>query len=232
MTSDTRQQNNEKVTLTRGLVKTFITLFKERPLLFIVVWVLLFGGLLSISFAFDIIPRIGGDPASGEVAGDATTTAPAVSEEAMIPSNSAPARIIIDRIGVNAPVNNPESRNIEVLNESLLTGVVHYPGSGDLEDTSNLFLFGHSSGLRVVHNQLFKVFNGLKELKKNDIIKVQSESKEYLYRVKSVTLTTADQAFVELSNRKKTLTLSTCNTFGAKEERYVVQADFVGSYDL
>ena len=141
-------------------------------------------------------------------------------------------RIIIDSIEVDSKIVNPHSTDLAVLDEALLDGVVHYPGSGNLEDTSNMFLFGHSTGFRVVNNEAFKVFNNLKHLEKGNVIRMQSQEKEYVYRVTDVSLVNADEAFVELSNTKKTLTLSTCNSFGAKQERYVVKALFVGEYVL
>jgi len=148
--------------------------------------------------------------------------------EAEVPVDSTPLRIIIDSIGVNAPINNPESNTISVLDRELLSGVVRYPGSGDLEDRSNLFLFGHSSFLPVVQNEMFRVFNNLEKVNAGDLIRVQSGGYEYRYSVTSVVLVDADEALVELSNREKKLTLSTCNSFGAKSERFVVEADFLG----
>jgi hypothetical protein len=37
---------------------------------------------------------------------------------------------------------------------------------------------------------------------------------------------------VKFNTRKKTLTISTCNTLGNKEDRYVLQADFITSYKI
>jgi len=145
---------------------------------------------------------------------------------------SVPERIVIEALGVDAPVNNPQSRDIGVLDEALLTGVVHYPGSGDLEDHTNLFLFGHSSYLPVVRNQMFRVFNNLNKLKAGDLIRVRSDFYEYRYSVSSVELVNADEALVELSSREKKLTLSTCNSFGDPGERFVVEADFLGRTEL
>ena len=140
----------------------------------------------------------------------------------------APQRIIIDAIGTDMNIVNPESQNIAVLDEALQRGVVHYPGSGNLEDHSNLFLFAHSSYLPVVHNELYRAFNGLNKLVNGDIIRVQSDGYEYRYAVVSVELVNADEALVELSNREKKLTLSTCNSFGSPGERFVVEANFLG----
>ena len=118
------------------------------------------------------------------------------------------------------------------LDEALKTGSVHYPGSGNLEDTSNLFLFGHSSYLPDIINDAYTAFNGMQDLEDGDIIRVQSATHEYFYTVDFVELEDANDEWVELSNTEKKLTLSTCNTFGRKQDRYVVEAQFVGSYQL
>src|SRR3989344_1736132 len=78
------------------------------------------------------------------------------------PDSGTPKRIVIDAIGVDAPIISLESRDVAVLDAALLEGVVHYPGSGTLHDESNMLLFGHSSGLPIIHNQNYKIFNDLK----------------------------------------------------------------------
>ena len=93
-----------------------------------------------------------------------------------------------------------------------------------------MLIFAHSAEAYVILNNLnLKAFNKLEDLKSGDIIKVYGSAEIYEYRVKAVTLVDANQALVTLGGTKNTLTLSTCNTFGAKSERYVVEADFVGT---
>ena len=145
---------------------------------------------------------------------------------------SAPRRIVIPRIKVDSPVISPASTAIPVLDEALLRGVVHYPTSGYMDDISNVFLFGHSSSLPYVRNKNFKVFNRLKDLLEGDIIKIQTRDANYIYRVQSVSLVSAEEALVEFSTATRKLTLSTCNTFGEKSERYVVEADFLGVFPI
>ncbi|MDO8492190.1 MAG: sortase [bacterium] len=144
-----------------------------------------------------------------------------------------PVRISIAKIGVDVKVLNPANPDIKVLDEALLYGAVRYPNSGDLESRQNMFIFGHSSYLPVVYNQNFKAFNRIQELKVGDEIKLySSNAHEYLYKVSEVKLTTAEAELVDLSSFDHKLILSTCNSFGKKQERYVVTADFVGSYPL
>lgn len=143
-----------------------------------------------------------------------------------------PVRVAIPVISVDGKVLNPTSTDLKVLDNALLSGAVRYPGSGDLESDKNIFMFGHSSALPVIHNQAFKMFSRVKELRPNDEIVLYSKSKKYTYLVKSVTLMTASDAYVNLNERGRKLIIATCNSFGTKQDRYVVVADFAGSSPL
>ncbi|HAO64853.1 TPA: hypothetical protein DCQ44_02625, partial [Candidatus Taylorbacteria bacterium] len=65
-----------------------------------------------------------------------------------------------------------------------------------------------------------------------DKISVYSDKHIYTYTVNNVRLANSSDVLVDFSVKKNMLTLSTCNTFGQKQERYVVEADFVGSSAL
>jgi LPXTG-site transpeptidase (sortase) family protein len=143
-----------------------------------------------------------------------------------------PTYIEIPSVGVSVSVVNPESTDIGILDNALTRGVVHYPGSGLLNENANVFLFGHSSFLPNVINKNYQAFNGLKRLKGGEEILVRSANREYVYRVTSVTLSDAGEIRVDFDRGVKKLTLSTCNSFGAKDERYVVEAEFVESHSL
>jgi LPXTG-site transpeptidase (sortase) family protein len=123
-------------------------------------------------------------------------------------------------------IANPNTTNVATLDEYLKKGAVRYPGSGTI-GLGNMFIFAHSTGIKVVNNQAYKAFNGLKDLTTGDIIKVYGESKIYQYKVTSVRLVDSNEALVTFDTTGSRLTLSTCNTFGAKTERYVVEADFI-----
>lgn len=137
-----------------------------------------------------------------------------------------PLRVIIDKISVDTPVSNPTSTDNTILNNLLLKGAVRYPGSGTLGH-GNMLIFGHNTGIRVVNNQAYKAFNHLKDLAVGDPIRVQSNGYEYNYKVSSVTLKDSSEAFITFSDAKNMLTLSTCDVFGQKQDRYVVEATFV-----
>lgn len=144
----------------------------------------------------------------------------------------APLKIQIPKIGVDADIYNPATTSVSVLDNYLLKGAVHYPGSALLGGEGNVFIFGHSTGFIVVNNQAFKTFNHLKDLKQGDIINVFSDKNIFVYKVNNVKLVGAEKELIEFNTTGKKLTLSTCNTFGAKSERYIVEADFVSKTSI
>ena len=138
-----------------------------------------------------------------------------------------PLSIQIPAIGVNAQVYNPATTSIDALDNYLLSGAVRYPGSGLPGGNGNIYIFGHNTRIKIVNNQAFKTFNGLNTLKEGDLIYLYSSYNVYTYKVLSVTMTTADQALVVFDTKTKMLTLSTCDNFATKEDRFVVQSEFV-----
>jgi len=143
-----------------------------------------------------------------------------------------PMSIRIPAIGTDAQIYNPATTSISVLNDYLLKGAVRYPGSGILGGYGNIFIFGHSTGFKLINNQAFKTFNGLQNLKKNDFISIFSDKNEYIYQVISVEKVSANKALVEFNTKSKMLTISTCDNFGAKSDRYVVESEFLRKRSL
>lgn len=148
-------------------------------------------------------------------------------EEAEKAVGEIPNRIRIGKIGVDAPISSPEEASIETLDAALSEGVVHYPGSGGVGGSRRMFLFGHSSRLPVVQNEAFRSFNGLDQLVVGDEITILTDGEQQTYRVTSVEVVDKDEALVSFVAGEGKLTLSTCTTFGAKENRVVVEAELV-----
>jgi LPXTG-site transpeptidase (sortase) family protein len=139
-----------------------------------------------------------------------------------------PMRIIFDALeGRTVPVQNPQSRSIEALDTALLSGVVRHPDSADFERIGTIFLFGHSSYLPNVMNKNFQAFNGIQKMTWGDTIRLQSSDTEYVYRVDRVYEASANDAEVKIETGKAKLTLVTCDSFGAKSDRFVVEATLI-----
>lgn len=140
-------------------------------------------------------------------------------------SFTTPDRIIIDKIDVDSTIQKPQSQLVSVLDNALTKGAVYYPGSGSIEN-GNMLVFGHSTNWQVVRNQAYKTFNGLEKLNANDEITIEADGKTFIYKVQTVALLDENQAEIKLNKTGRYLTIATCNTFGAKQERWVVQAIF------
>ena len=205
--------------------RTIFAFFKNKMLFGV-----LFLAIFAISFGF--LSYFGFVPTELETTNDLSSVNPQEEIKAKAEAKGEePLRIIIDAISVNSPIRNPNTTDIDALDEELTKGVVRYPGSG-LAGQGNMLLFGHGSNLRVVNNKAYKVFTDIKNLKKGEIVKIIGKEKEYRYAVMKVTLITADKVLVDFSTKRNILTLSTCNTFGGHQERYVVETEFVGSSPL
>ena len=167
----------------------------------------------------------GQTPASAQQ-GDAT---PATSISAADGSGQLPTRVIISKIGLNVTVSNPDTTDANVLDNALSKGAVRYPTSGSLGQNGTVLLFGHSSYLPIVHNQAYKTFDGIQDLKPGDIISVYSGSTEYRFSVTGVKVADATSDVVELPADAQHLTLVTCDSFATKSNRFVVTADLVST---
>lgn len=137
-----------------------------------------------------------------------------------------PIRLVISSIALDTVIVNPKSTNHEVLDAQLQKGVVHYPGSG-YPGSGNMFLFGHSTGFSVVQNQAYKVFNKLKNVRQGDEIIVYGSTGVYTYRVTGVKKAPKESVLVSFDTKKNMITLSTCDSFGKRTDRYVVEGDLV-----
>jgi len=211
----------------RVFFSDFSNVSKKNPIFFSLLFMTIFIGIFSLSVILNVIPGEANRTISEYISVFSYSEEVKISQHIDQSISQEPVRIIIERVGINDVIVNPSSTKISVLDSALRNGVVHYPGSGALNDDTNLFLFAHSSGLPVVINSAYKIFNNLKNLQEGDEIKIQSENGEYVYVVRSISLVDAEEAWVELGSGEKTLTLSTCNSFGKKQERYVVRADFL-----
>lgn len=154
-------------------------------------------------------------------------------EQAIIPQveTALPERIRIPAIDLDLPVQNIESRDLTVLDEYLKKGPIRYVDSARLGENGNILVFGHSSRLPVVKNQMYKAFNRASELSAGDTITLEGEGKDYLYTVTSVRSVDVSDTTIDLSPTQGTkLTLVTCDTLTGKSARFIIEADFVGTY--
>ncbi len=141
-----------------------------------------------------------------------------------------PERIRSAGINLDLPVQDSTTRDIDELTEMLKDGPVRYVDSAKLGEKGNVVIFGHSSQLPVVNNRMYKAFNRVPELKAGDTITLEGGGKEFVYSVLSVKKVDANEGVIDLSKEGNKLTLVTCDTLTGKSARFVLEAEFVGSY--
>lgn len=144
-------------------------------------------------------------------------------------SGEVPVHVTIPAINLSVSVSNPNTTDVNTLDNYLLSGAVRYPTSATLGEQGNVILFGHSSYLPIVHNQAYKTFDGIQNLKQGDQIIVYSNDQQYVYSVQTVQQESATSDAIPLTATGHTLTLATCDSFGSKSDRFVVTATLVGS---
>ena len=209
---------------------------REQRIVFFLVSV----GIIALTYGFffviDFLPETPSEkktslpavveevPASTTLVQEATTTPEAV--------DPFPVSITFDSLGKTIAVLNPESRSVAALDTALLSGVVRHPDSADFERTGTIFLLGHSSYLPNVINKNFQAFNGIQKLGWGDVIRLRSGDTEYVYHVDRTYEVKASDAEVEIESGVAKLTLATCNSFGSKDDRFVVEATLVSKTAL
>ncbi len=151
--------------------------------------------------------------------------------EPSISTTELPVRIEIQSINLSVSVSNPHTTNIALLDKALLSGAVRYPRSARLGAQGNVIIFGHSSYLPFVSSK-YKTFDGIQKLKKGARIVVVSKTLRYVYAVDTVSKKNIESAAIPLAVSGNELTLSTCDSFGKKSDRFVVTAHLVGSYPI
>ncbi len=203
---------------------------------FLGIFALVFIGSTVVLAQLDLLPNAPSASItsfSGVVTNDLTKSsqsafvAPSV---ASLITTEEPLQVMIPTIGLKATIANPTTTDVVVLDALLLKGAVRYPTSAKLGETGNVVLFGHSSYLPIVRNQAYKAFNDIQKLKKGDRVTVSSSGTAYTYAVRTVTKESIADAVIPLSVTGRVLTLSTCDSFGTKSDRFVVVADFVESH--
>ncbi len=195
-------------------------------------------GVIALTYSFfkivDFLPE------SPNEIGKTTTSEEKIEKSENVPvqdlteesGDPLPTLIIFDSLKKQVPVLNPKEDTVEALDTALLSGVVRHPDSADLNEEGTMFILGHSSYLPNVKNANFQAFNGIQKLEWGDTIRVQSKDMEYVYSVDRVYEAKASSAEVSLQHTVAKLTLATCNSFGTKDDRFIVEATLVSKHPL
>lgn len=135
--------------------------------------------------------------------------------------------IVIEKIGLNAPINKDITvTNKAAYNEALKTGVAHasiseYPS----KNPGNVYLFAHSSINFWELGKYAKAFNLLRKVELGDKVHVFYDGKDYVYEIMNKEIYDGWDTYpLERPAIEPILTLQTCNPPGTTINRLVVTA--------
>jgi len=157
------------------------------------------------------------------IANDGLDTSPRPALSQGITSHQQPhsgemiGKLIIPRIGAILPIVEGTSP------DDLAKGVGHYVGYGTVMpgETGHVVLSGHRD----------TVFRRMGEVRKGDKLYVQTADGMFVYQVRTMWVTDADDRTVIVPQPKPILTLTTCYPFdyvGSAPDRYIVRAELIG----
>lgn len=210
------------VQTTATLVKASRSAYSQKWS-FLALFVFILFVTIVIAAALDLLPDPQTSVAEAPAAVTTTSTVPLVA----ISAPELPSKIEIPAIGLTQSVSNPDTTDVEKLDQALLVGPARYPSSSKLGEAGNVIIFAHSSYLPIVNNKAYKAFDGIQKLKAGDRITVTGENHTFVYAVQSVEKKSAIDDSIPLTADGSMLTLATCDSFGTKSDRFVVTAKLI-----
>ena len=212
------------------MLKSIKTKFKDRKFrlkfisyLLIAATVVLFIYLVFLPFypgwRYELVQKK--SPAA-EQAQDLDAVKQEVSQAQRGPSKSFPEadysvssnRVIIPKIGVNAPIVESESAEY-----GLARGAWRLPEGSTPPEGGNTVITGHRFKYLPPNNLTFYLFH---KLETGDIVSVLWEEEEYYYRVSETKIVPKTQVSITDPTQEPRLTLFTCHPIYSQKERLVV----------
>lgn len=139
-----------------------------------------------------------------------------------------PNLLIIDSLGIQAPVIYISEKTEKAYQAALINGVVHFPGTANPGQSGNVYIFGHSSDFFWSKGHYKSIFAVLPRIQKGaPIVLSDGIGEKFVYtvtdshEVASNDLSVLDQG----GNKKKLLTLQTSYPVGTALARWVVVAE-------
>jgi sortase A len=136
--------------------------------------------------------------------------------------------LIIDSLGIKAPIVYIEGIGEKYFQAGLLNGVVHYPGTANPGQLGNCYIFGHSSDYIWSKGHYKSVFAVLPQIKIGANITIgDQQGNKFVYTVTDSRSVAASDTSVlsQQNNAKKLLTLQTSYPVGTALARWVVVAE-------
>ena len=155
-----------------------------------------------------------------------TDATPIVQEQEKIEPNI----LIIPSLDITVPVKYAERVDENHYQELLLDGVVHYPGTAEIGQPGNAYIFGHSSDNAWSKGHYKTVFALLPKMTAGEEIYISDrEGRKYIYKVFDARVVAKNDLSVLSQDTagRKLLTLQTSYPVGTSLKRFVVVAELM-----
>ncbi len=130
-----------------------------------------------------------------------------------------PNRLIIAKIGVNAPIVETESAEY-----GLHLGAWHIPESSTPDKGGNTVITGHRFKYLPPNNLTFYLFH---KLEVGDIVSVIWHEKDYFYKIKEIKIVDKTDFSILEPSEEPIITLFTCHPIYSTENRLVVIGELI-----
>jgi LPXTG-site transpeptidase (sortase) family protein len=140
-------------------------------------------------------------------------------------------RILIPKIGVNAPIVLSDSRDPNLIHDDLENGIVHYPGTALPGELGNVFLTGHSSNYSWAPGKYNYVFTLLGKMSTGDLIAIYYQGHEYDYSITRTEIVAPTDIAVLNPSPNRELSLMTCWPVYTSQKRLIVIAQQISPKD-
>jgi LPXTG-site transpeptidase (sortase) family protein len=130
-----------------------------------------------------------------------------------------PNRVIIPKIGVNAPIVVTDNSAYGLSQGSWLVPDTSTPDQG-----GNTVLTGHRFKYLPPNNLTFYLFD---KLEVGDLVSVVWKEKDYLYRVKETKIVEATDLSIQDPTDEPTLTMFTCHPIYSTDQRLVIVSELL-----
>ena len=130
-----------------------------------------------------------------------------------------PNRVIIPKIGVNAPIVVTDNADY-----GLSQGAWLVPNTSTPDKGGNTVITGHRFKYLPPHNLTFYLFD---KLETGDLVSIVWKEEDYLYRIKEVKIVDDTEVSIQDPTNEPTLTMFTCHPIYSTEQRLVVISELV-----
>jgi LPXTG-site transpeptidase (sortase) family protein len=135
--------------------------------------------------------------------------------------------MVIEKIGMEAPLVRSPSDSVKDIESSLKKGVMIYPTSDFPSEKGVTVVLGHTAPDSWPKINYYGIFNRVNELQKGDKIKIYFQNREYIYTVNRQFLVKPGAELVpsaDLTNYENVLFLSTCWPPNIGDHRIIIEA--------